>query len=148
MRLAANLYETRLDAGKKILKMRLDVILYKRYLNAIKKHSWPRLGVFFMLQLHFDAAGTFLVIVSRRVCTPKQIRQISSKCVQTLFYLEEYEYKKYCVEDIINSKSRSNACESFFQQPDGYVSFTWNTHNSARIHRWYVSDSLKFHSTF
>ena len=37
--LAANLYETRLDAGKKILKMRLDVILYKRYLNAIKKHS-------------------------------------------------------------------------------------------------------------
>ena len=42
-----------------------------------------------MLQLHFDAAEAFLVIVSTRVCTPENIHQMSSKCVQTLFYVEK-----------------------------------------------------------
>ena len=37
--LVAILNETRLDAANKILKMRLDAILYKTHLNAIKKNS-------------------------------------------------------------------------------------------------------------
>ena len=77
-----------------------------------------------MLQLHLDAAGTFLVIASRRVCTPKNIHQMSSKYSETLFYLERvWMQKNIALKTELKVKKRPNVVESCFRQPDGYVSF-------------------------
>ena len=102
-----------------------------------------------MLQLHFNTAEAFLMIASGHAFA---FQKIFIKYLVNVFrrcsIWKEYEYKIYCLEDRIKSKRRLNVFENFFQQPNGYVTFMWNTHNSVRIHQWYVFDSLKFHSTY
>ncbi len=57
-----------------------------------------------------------------RVCISKNIYQLSSKRVQTVFYLERrMDAKKCCAKNIIKSQNRSNTSGNLFQQIDGCV---------------------------